>query len=167
MTRHRIGTGLDVHALVEGRPLVLGGVTIPHTHGLAGHSDADVLLHAVTDALLGALALGDLGQWFPPDDPRYAGADSAALLGQVMARVQAEGWRPGNVDCTVIAERPRLVPHVPAMRTSLARLLGVPQDRVSVKATTTEGLGFTGRGEGVAAQAVVLLEAPDAEGRDA
>lgn len=159
MTRLRIGTGFDVHALVAGRPLVLGGVTVPHTHGLAGHSDADVLLHAVADALLGALALGDLGQWFPPGDPRYAGADSGALLARVVERVHREGWRTGNVDCTVIAERPRLAPHVAAMRANLARLLAVTEDCVSVKATTTEALGFTGRGEGIAAQAVVLLTA--------
>lgn len=162
MSDARIGTGFDVHALVEGRPLVLGGVRIAHSHGLQGHSDADVLLHAVADALLGALALGDLGQWFPPDDPRTAGADSAALLAQVVERVHREGWRTGNLDCTVIAERPRLAPHVPAMRANLARLLDVPAERVSVKATTSEGLGFTGRGEGIAAQAVVLLEAAPA-----
>jgi 2-C-methyl-D-erythritol 2,4-cyclodiphosphate synthase len=159
MSRLRIGTGFDVHALVEGRPLILGGVTIPHTHGLAGHSDADVLLHAVADALLGALALGDLGHWFAPDDPRYAGADSAGLLAQVVAQVSARGWRTANLDCTLIAERPRLASHVPAMRQRLAQILGVAPDCVSVKATTTETLGFTGRGEGIAAQAVVLLEA--------
>ena len=158
MTRLRVGTGFDVHALVEGRPLLLGGVAIPHSHGLQGHSDADVLLHAVANALLGALALGDLGQWFPPDDPRYAGADSAQLLAQVVAQVRQRGWRAANLDCTVIAERPRLAPHVPAMRERLAGLLGVATERVSVKATTTEGLGFTGRAEGIAAQAVVLLE---------
>ena len=158
MTRLRVGTGFDVHALVEGRPLLLGGVAIPHSHGLQGHSDADVLLHAVANALLGALALGDLGQWFPPDDPRYAGADSAHLLAQVVAQVRQRGWRAANLDCTVIAERPRLAPHVHAMRERLAGLLGVATERVSVKATTTEGLGFTGRAEGIAAQAVVLLE---------
>ncbi|HKI98372.1 MAG TPA: 2-C-methyl-D-erythritol 2,4-cyclodiphosphate synthase [bacterium] len=158
MSRLRIGTGFDVHALVEGRPLILGGVKIPHTHGLAGHSDADVLLHAVADALLGALALGDLGHWFPPGDPRYAGADSAGLLAQVVAHVTGQGWRTANLDCTVIAERPKLAPHVPAMRERLAQLLGVTLEQVSVKATTTETLGFTGRGEGIAAQAAVLLE---------
>ncbi len=133
---------------------------VPHSHGLAGHSDADVLLHAVTDALLGALALGDLGQWFPPGDPRFAGADSGRLLAQVLARVQEEGWAVGNVDCTVIAERPRLAPHVPAMRDNLACLLAVDTAQVSVKATTSDGLGFTGRGEGIAAQAVALLQRP-------
>ena len=164
MSRLRIGTGFDVHALVEGRRLILGGVTIPHSHGLEGHSDADVLLHAVANALLGALALGDIGHWFPPGDPRYAGADSAALLAQVAAEVERKGWRTANLDCTVIAERPRLAPHIPAMRARLAALLGVGLDCVSVKATTSEGLGFTGRGEGIAAQAVVLLEpsAPEA-----
>jgi 2-C-methyl-D-erythritol 2,4-cyclodiphosphate synthase len=164
MTRLRIGTGFDVHALVPGRPLLLGGVKIPHTHGLQGHSDADVLLHAVADALLGALALGDLGHWFPPDDPRYAGADSAVLLAQVVAEVSRRGWRAANLDCTVIAERPKLAPHVPAMRERLAAVLGVELERVSVKATTTEALGFTGRGEGIAAQAVVLLECAPAAG---
>ena len=164
MSRLRIGTGFDVHALVEGRRLVLGGVTIPHSQGLEGHSDADVLLHAVANALLGALALGDIGHWFPPGDPRFAGADSAALLAQVAAEVERKGWRTANLDCTVIAERPRLAPHIPAMRARLAALLGVALDSVSVKATTSEGLGFTGRGEGIAAQAVVLLEpsAPEA-----
>lgn len=158
MTRLRVGSGFDVHALVEGRPLMLGGVAIPHSHGLLGHSDADVLLHAVADALLGALALGDLGHWFPPDDPRYADADSAGLLAQVVAEVLQRGWHTTNLDCTVIAERPRLAPHVPAMRERLAAILGVALERVSVKATSTEGLGFTGRGEGIAAQAIVLLE---------
>jgi 2-C-methyl-D-erythritol 2,4-cyclodiphosphate synthase len=158
MTRLRVGSGFDVHALVEGRPLMLGGVAIPHSHGLLGHSDADVLLHAVADALLGALALGDLGHWFPPDDPRYADADSAGLLAQVVAEVLQRGWHTTNLDCTVIAERPRLAPYVPAMRERLAAILGVALERVSVKATSTEGLGFTGRGEGIAAQAIVLLE---------
>ena len=158
MTRMRVGSGFDVHALVEGRPLMLGGVAVPHTHGLLGHSDADVLLHAVADALLGALALGDLGHWFPPDDPRFEGADSTGLLAQVVAEVQRRGWRTANLDCTLIAEQPRLAPHVPAMRERLAGILGVALDCVSVKATTTERLGFTGRAEGIAAQAVVLLE---------
>lgn len=158
MTAFRIGTGFDVHALEPGRPLILGGVTIPHPRGLQGHSDADVLLHAVADALLGALALGDLGHWFPPDDPRYAGADSSGLLARVVAEVHAKGWRTGNLDCTLIAQQPRLAPHLPAMRERLSQLLGVAPERVSVKATTTEGLGFTGRQEGIAAQAVVLLE---------
>jgi 2-C-methyl-D-erythritol 2,4-cyclodiphosphate synthase len=164
MSGLRIGTGYDVHPLVEGRPLVLGGVTISHTHGLLGHSDADVLLHAVADALLGALALGDLGQWFPPGDPATAGADSAALLARVVAEVAQRGWRTANLDCTVIAERPRLAPHLPAMRARLAAVLGVDAGRISVKAKSAEGLGAIGRGEGIAAQAVLLLEpaAPEA-----
>jgi 2-C-methyl-D-erythritol 2,4-cyclodiphosphate synthase len=159
MSLFRIGTGFDVHAFAPERPLILGGVRIPHAFGLAGHSDADVLLHAVADALLGAAALGDIGTHFPPGDPRYAGADSQALLAEVVAKVRAQGWRPGNVDCTVIAERPKLAPHIPAMRAVLARVLGLDLTAVSVKATTTEKLGFTGREEGIAAQAVVLLEA--------
>jgi 2-C-methyl-D-erythritol 2,4-cyclodiphosphate synthase len=163
VSRLRVGTGFDVHALVEGRRLMLGGVEIPHPRGLEGHSDADVLLHAVADAVLGALALGDLGHWFPPDDPRTAGADSAGLLAQVVAEATRRGWRTANLDCTVIAERPKLAPHVPAMRARLAHLLGVPVECVSVNATTSEGLGFTGRGEGIAAQAVVLLEQAAAE----
>lgn len=158
MTAIRIGTGFDVHALVEGRPLKLGGVAVPHTHGLAGHSDADVLLHAVADALLGALALGDLGVHFPPGDPRFAGADSAVLLAEVMAKVSRAGWCVVNMDATLIAERPRLAPYVPAMRARLADLMGIDVSWVSVKATTTEGMGFPGRGEGIAAQAAVLVQ---------
>ena len=154
----RVGTGYDVHALVEGRPLVLGGVTLPHPTGLAGHSDADVLLHAVCDALLGAAALGDLGQHFPDTDPQYAGADSADLTRQVVGMLAEAGWQPANVDATVICERPKLAPHIPEMRARIAAALDLPVGAVSVKATTTEGLGFTGRGEGIAAQAVVLLE---------
>jgi 2-C-methyl-D-erythritol 2,4-cyclodiphosphate synthase len=160
----RIGTGFDVHRLVAGRPLVLGGVTIPYARGLAGHSDADVVLHALADALLGAAALGDLGQHFPPGDPRYAGADSRDLLRQVVTIVATAGWATVNADVTVIAEAPKLAPHVTAMRQVVAGLLAVPTEAVSIKATTTEGLGFTGRGEGIAAQTVVLLTA--APGRD-
>lgn len=160
----RIGTGFDVHRLVAGRPLILGGVSIPHDRGLAGHSDADVVLHALADALLGAAALGDLGRHFPPGDPRHAGADSRDLLRQVAALVTTAGWAALNADVTVIAEAPKLAPHVPAMRQVVADLLALPLDAVSIKATTTEGLGFTGRGEGIAAQAVVLLTA--APGRD-
>ncbi|MBR1496221.1 MAG: 2-C-methyl-D-erythritol 2,4-cyclodiphosphate synthase [Oscillospiraceae bacterium] len=154
----RIGHGYDVHILTEGRALVLGGVCIPYEKGLLGHSDADVLLHAVMDALLGAAALGDIGQMFPDSDPAYAGADSLALLRQVGERVAAAGWRLGNLDCTVIAQAPRLAGHIPAMRENIARALDASPDQVSVKATTEEHLGFTGRGEGIAAHAVCLLE---------
>ena len=154
---YRIGTGYDVHAFAEGRLLMLGGVRIPHDRGLAGHSDADVLLHAVGDALLGAAALGDLGQIFPPDDSAFANADSQVMLRTVVELVREKGWCAENVDVTVIAERPRLTPHVPQMRANLASLLVLPMDATSVKATTTEGLGFAGREEGIAAQAVVLL----------
>lgn len=159
MSSYRIGSGFDVHPFTPGRPLMLGGVAVPHSHGLAGHSDADVLLHAVCDALLGAAALGDLGAHFPSTDTRWAGADSTALLAEVVRLVTAEGWVPVNLDATLIAERPRLAPHVPAMRERLATALHLAPGAVSVKATTTDGLGFTGRGEGIAAQAVVLLQA--------
>ena len=153
----RIGTGFDVHALVAGRPLVLGGVTIPHSHGLAGHSDADVLLHAIADALLGALALGDLGAHFPDSDARYKDADSRVLLRHVVTLVSARGYGIGNVDATVIAQAPKIAPFVAAMRANVASDLRCDIDRVSIKATTTERLGFTGRGEGIAAEAVVLV----------
>lgn len=153
----RIGTGFDVHALVAGRPLVIGGVTIAHSRGLAGHSDADVLLHAIADALLGALALGDLGVHFPDSDARWKGADSRVLLRHVMSLVAAREWEIGNVDATVIAQAPKLAPHVPAMRANVAADLRCAIDRVSIKATTTERLGFTGREEGIAAEAVVLI----------
>ena len=154
----RVGTGFDVHPLAAGRPLILGGVRIAHPRGLAGDSDADVLAHAVSDALLGAAGLGDLGTHFPPGDPRYAGADSLGLLTQVCALIKGRGWRLGNVDATVIAERPRLAPHLGAMRTNLARALGVPPDAVSVKAKTSDKLGYVGREEGIAAQAVALIQ---------
>jgi 2-C-methyl-D-erythritol 2,4-cyclodiphosphate synthase len=160
MTNIRIGNGFDVHALVAGRPLVLGGVTIPHERGLAGHSDADVLLHAVCDAILGALALGDIGMHFPDTDARWKDADSRVLLRQVAALASEQGWRIGNLDVTVIAEAPKLAPHVPAMRAHLAGDLSCDVGAISVKATTTERLGFTGRGEGIAAQATVLLVRP-------
>ena len=153
----RIGNGFDVHALVAGRPLVLGGVTIPHDRGLLGHSDADVLLHAITDALLGALALGDLGAHFPDTDPRWKGANSRRLLANVMAQITARGYAVGNVDATVIAQAPKLAPHIPAMRANIAADLGCDISQISVKATTTEHLGFAGRGEGIAAVATVLL----------
>ena len=157
----RIGTGFDVHALVPGRRLVLGGVAIPHERGLEGHSDADVLLHAIGDAILGALALGDLGAHFPDSDPRWKGADSRALLRRIVALMRERGFSVGNVDATVIAQAPRLAPHVPAMRANLAADLECGLDDVSVKATTTERLGFSGRGEGIAAMASVLLVAPE------
>ena len=153
----RIGTGFDVHALVADRLLIIGGVTIPHPRGLAGHSDADVLLHAIADALLGALALGDIGVHFPDSDVRYKGADSRTLLRHVAGLIQNAGWEVGNVDATVIAQVPRLAPFVPAMRDNIAADLGVDRAQVSVKATTTERLGFAGREEGIAAEAVVLL----------
>jgi len=153
----RIGHGFDVHAFATGRLLVLGGVTIPNERGLLGHSDADVVLHALADALLGAAALGDIGRHFPDTDPAFAGADSRVLLRKVVARVAAAGWRPGNVDVTVIAQAPRLASHIPAMAQNIAADLGIPTGDVNVKATTTERLGFTGRGEGIACEAVCLL----------
>lgn len=154
----RIGHGYDVHRLVEGRKLILGGVEIPYERGLLGHSDADVLTHAVMDALMGACALGDIGHLFPDSDPAYAGADSLRLLDEVMSRLHAQGFRVGNVDATVLAQAPKLAPHLPAIRRNLADRLQVPLSRVSVKATTEEGLGFTGAGEGMAAHAVCLVE---------
>jgi 2-C-methyl-D-erythritol 2,4-cyclodiphosphate synthase len=153
----RIGNGFDVHALVAGRKLILGGVTIPWDRGLDGHSDADVLLHAVCDAILGALALGDLGLHFPDTDPKWKGADSRVLLRHVASLAADAGWKIGNADTTLIAQAPKLAPHVPAMRANLAADLECALDAVSVKATTTERLGFTGRGEGIAAVATVLL----------
>ena len=154
----RIGTGFDVHAFGEGDSVVLGGVRIPHTRGLIAHSDGDVLIHALCDALLGALALGDIGKHFPPGDPRWKGVDSRELLRAVVAMLCERGWRVVNVDSVVMCERPKLLPHIEAMRACLAADMAVPADVVSVKATTTEKLGFTGREEGIAAQAVVLLE---------
>jgi 2-C-methyl-D-erythritol 2,4-cyclodiphosphate synthase len=154
----RIGNGFDVHALATGRRLVLGGVDIPFERGLAGHSDADVLLHAICDAILGALALGDLGTHFPDTDARWKDADSRALLRHVAGLSAAQGWRIGNVDATVIAQAPKLAPHVAAMRANIAADLACAPGAVSVKATTTEHLGFTGRGEGIGALATVLLE---------
>lgn len=154
----RIGQGYDVHRLVEGRKLILGGVEIPYEKGLLGHSDADVLLHALMDALLGAAALGDIGKLFPDHDPAYAGADSRKLLERVAAVLEENHYRVGNVDCTVVAQRPKLAPFILQMRQNIAQTLGVSVDRVSVKATTEEGLSFTGEGLGIAAQAVALLE---------
>lgn len=158
MIAPRIGQGYDVHRLVEGRRLVLGGVEIPYEKGLLGHSDADVLLHALMDALLGAAALGDIGHLFPDSDPTYAGADSRALLREVVCRLETAGWTVGNVDVTLIAQRPRIAPYIPAMRRNIAQDLGIDLDRVNVKATTEEGLGFTGDGSGMAAHAVALIE---------
>jgi len=154
----RIGHGFDVHQLVAGRRLVIGGVEIPHDKGLGGHSDADVLLHAVTDALLGAAGLGDIGRHFPDTDPAHRDADSRRLLREAMAKVRAAGYVVVNVDSTIIAQAPRMAPHIPAMVANLAADLGVPPDRVNVKAKTTERLGFAGRGEGIAAEAVALLD---------
>ena len=154
----RIGHGYDVHRLTEGRDLILGGVKIPFEKGLLGHSDADVLLHAVADALLGAAAKGDIGVLFPDSDPAFAGADSLLLLQRVVLTVNAAGFRVGNIDCTVLCQRPKLRPYIDAMRQNIALACGVGVDRVSVKATTEEGLGFTGSGDGIAAHAVCLLE---------
>lgn len=153
----RIGHGYDVHRLVPGRKLILGGVEIPFEKGLDGHSDADVLTHAVMDALLGAAGMGDIGQHFPDSDPAYAGADSLRLLTQVVKLLTEAGWRVENVDSTVIAQRPKLAPHIPQMKKNLALAMGVLPEQVNVKATTEEKLGFTGSGEGMAAQAVALL----------
>ena len=153
----RVGTGFDVHQLVVGRALIIGGVTIPYERGLLGHSDADVLLHAIADALLGAAALGDIGKHFPDTDPAHRGADSRVLLRTVVKRVLESGWCVGNIDATIIAQAPKMAPHIAQMRANIAADCGVAQDSVSVKATTTEQLGFTGRGEGIAAQASTLL----------
>jgi 2-C-methyl-D-erythritol 2,4-cyclodiphosphate synthase len=153
-----VGQGFDVHRLVAGRRLVIGGVEIAHDKGLLGHSDADVLLHAICDALLGAAALGDIGRHFPDSDARYKGIDSRELLRQVAKLLAERGLRVLNVDATIIAEAPRMAPHVPRMVANIAADLGIGEKRVNVKATTTEGLGFTGRGEGIAAQAICLIE---------
>ena len=157
MSVPRIGQGYDVHRLVEGRPLVLGGVTVPWERGLLGHSDADVLLHALMDALLGAAALGDIGRLFPDSDARYEGADSRVLLREVGKVLAQNGYTVGNVDATLIAQRPKVAPYIPRMRANIAADLGIPLDAVSVKATTEEGLGFTGDGSGMSAQAVALI----------
>ena len=157
----RIGHGYDVHRLVEGRKCIIGGVDIPYEKGLLGHSDADVLLHAIMDAVLGAMAAGDIGKLFPDSDPAYKGADSLALTRRVAEVMAEKGYRLGNIDATVIAQAPRLAPHIPAMRQNIASAFGTDVDRISVKATTEEGLGFTGSGEGIAAHAVCLLERTD------
>ncbi|MBE6703569.1 MAG: 2-C-methyl-D-erythritol 2,4-cyclodiphosphate synthase [Ruminococcaceae bacterium] len=153
----RIGHGYDVHRLVEGRKLILGGVEIPHTLGLLGHSDADVLTHAIMDALLGAAAMGDIGKLFPDTDPTYKGADSLLLAKEVIRRVRLAGFEIGNVDATVIAQKPKLAPHIPQMRENLANALGIAVADINIKATTEEKLGFTGQEEGIAAHAVCLL----------
>ena len=153
----RIGTGYDVHRLGEGLPLWLGGVQIPHTHGLIGHSDADVLLHAICDALLGAAALGDIGKHFPDTDPQYKGISSLKLLAHVGALLNEKGYTIGNIDSTIAAQRPKLAPYILQMRENIAHTLGIDVDRVSVKATTTEHLGFEGREEGISAQAIALI----------
>ena len=158
MTKLRVGHGYDVHRLVAGRALILGGVTVPFDRGLLGHSDADVLTHAVMDALLGAAALGDIGKLFPDSDAAYAGADSIALLERVTALLREHGWQVGNVDATVVAQAPKLAPYIPEMRRRLAEAMGLDVDCVSVKATTEERLGFTGSGEGMAAHTVALIE---------
>ncbi|BAZ43059.1 2-C-methyl-D-erythritol 2,4-cyclodiphosphate synthase [Chondrocystis sp. NIES-4102] len=153
----RIGNGYDIHQLVADRPLILGGVNIPHQLGLLGHSDADVLTHAIMDALLGALGMGDIGHYFPPSDPKWKGADSLVLLEQVMEIIQSEGWQIGNIDSTVVAEQPKLKPHLNSMRSRLAETLKIAIEQISIKATTNEKLGPVGREEGICAYAVVLL----------
>ena len=153
----RTGIGFDTHRLVDHRKLILGGVEIEHPQGLLGHSDADVLTHAIMDALLGAIADGDIGQHFPDTDPKWAGADSLVLLKAVTERLHTKGWRIGNVDATVLAERPKLMPHIPAMREKLAQAMSIPVDAVSVKATTVEGLGAIGRREGISTMAVATV----------
>jgi 2-C-methyl-D-erythritol 2,4-cyclodiphosphate synthase len=157
MTAIRVGEGWDTHALVTGRPLILGGVTIPHTHGLLGHSDADALLHAITDALLGAAGLGDIGRHFPDTDPQFKGADSAVLLKEAARRVADKGWRIGNVDTTIVAQAPKMAPHIPLMRESIAQALGLDADAVNVKAKTAEKMGPVGEGRAIEARAVCLL----------
>lgn len=154
----RIGEGYDVHRLKEGRKLILGGVEIPFVKGLDGHSDADVLVHAIMDALLGAAALGDIGKLFPDNDNAYLGADSIELLKKVVKVISEKGYKVGNIDATIIAQKPKLAPYIESMRTNIAKAAGVDVDFVSVKATTEEGLGFTGNGEGIAARAVALIE---------
>jgi len=154
----RIGNGYDVHVLVEGRPLILGGVLIPHTHGLMGHSDADALIHAVVDALLGAAALGDIGSYFPSSDERWKDQPSAVFLDHIHKLLQKEQWTISNVDVTIVAESPKMAPHISAMRTHIAEHLHLDKEQVSIKATTTDGLGFVGHGEGIACYAVALIE---------
>ncbi len=154
----RVGNGYDVHTLVEGRPLVLGGVLIPHTHGLMGHSDADAVIHAVVDALLGAIAQGDIGTHFPSSDPRWKDQPSAVFLDYTYDLLQKDNWSISNIDMTIVAERPKMAPHIAAMRTHIAEHLHLTKEQVSIKATTTDGLGFAGRQEGIACYAVALIE---------
>lgn len=157
MLQMRIGEGWDIHALVPGRALILGGIQVPHTTGLLGHSDADVLLHAITDALVGAAGMGDIGSHFPDTDAAFRGADSAVLLAEAMRRVAAQGWQVNNVDSTVIAQAPKLAPHIPAMRANIAKTLGIDESQVNVKAKTAEKMGPVGQGAAMEARAVVLL----------
>lgn len=157
----RIGNGYDIHQLVEGRPLILGGIAIPHELGLLGHSDADVLTHAIMDAMLGALSLGDIGHYFPPSDPQWAGANSLVLLEQINQLVLAQGWQIGNIDTVVVAERPKLKPHLKQMRDRLSETLALEPNQIGIKATTNEKLGPVGREEGICAYAVVLLQKSD------
>ena len=154
----RIGQGYDCHALVAGRKLIIGGVEIPHPTGLLGHSDADVLLHAITDALLGAAGLGDIGRQFPDTDPAFAGADSAVLLAEAARRVRAAGWQIGNLDSTIVAQAPKLMPHIPAMRQRIAEVLGLQPDQINIKAKTAEKMGPVGEGRAIEARAVCLLQ---------
>lgn len=153
----RMGEGWDTHALVVGRPLILGGVTLPHTHGLLGHSDADALSHAITDALFGAVAMGDIGQHFPDTDEQFRGADSVALLAEAARRVRAAGWQIGNIDSTIVAQAPKMAPHILAMRLRLAQALGIDLDQINVKAKTAEKMGPVGRGESIETRAVCLV----------
>jgi len=154
----RVGIGYDVHPLVEGRRLVLGGVVIPFEKGLSGHSDADVLVHAIIDALLGAASLGDIGTHFPPTDPKYKDISSLTLLRQIGTLLKAEGWQVGNIDATIVAEQPKLSPFIPQMQQWISETLGISKEQVGVKSTTSKGLGFLGKGEGIAAHAVALVE---------
>ena len=153
----RVGMGYDVHKLTEGRKLILGGVEIPYEKGLLGHSDADVLIHAVMDALLGAAALGDIGKHFPDTDPAYEGISSVKLLEHVASLLEKKGYGVGNIDAVIIAQKPKMAPHIPQMKENIAKALGIPESKINIKATTEEGLGFTGRGEGIASQAICLL----------
>lgn len=154
----RVGEGWDTHALVEGRALILGGIRIEHTHGLLGHSDADALLHAITDAVLGAAGLGDIGRHFPDTDPQFKGADSVVLLVEAVARARAAGWLLGNIDCTIVAQAPKMAPHIPLMREKIAQAVGLTPDAVNVKAKTAEKMGPVGEGKAIEARAVCLLQ---------